>query len=282
MTDSLTLPGPLLLIGAGNMAGAMLEGWLAAGADPARITVVRPSGAPVAPGVRVLTALPEDEVPALVLLGVKPQKLAEVAPALGRALDPATILVSILAGVELATLQRLFPVPRIVVRAMPNLPVALRKGVTDLHTDSTDVEARATVERLMSALGHVQWFGDESLFQVAGALTAAAPAFLYRFIDALAAAAAGLGLPEDEAARLAVRMAEGAAALAAASPDGPRQLARRVASPGGTTEAGLAVLDDEEGLAALLRRTLEASRRRGAEMAQAARDGGGSAGTAGA
>jgi pyrroline-5-carboxylate reductase len=270
MTDSLSLPGPLLLIGAGNMAGAMLEGWLAAGADPARITVVRPSGAPVAPGVRVLTAPPEDEVPALVLLGVKPQKLGEVAPGLGRLLDPATILVSILAGVELATLRRLFPAPRAIVKAMPNLPVALRKGVTDLYTDCDDAEARAAVERLMAALGQVHWFDDEGLFHVASALTAAAPAFLYRFLDALAGAGAGLGLPPRDSARLAAEMAEGAAALAAESSETPRQLARRVASPGGTTEAGLAVLDGDEGLEALVRRALEASRRRGAEMAEAA------------
>src|SRR3954447_4351376 len=167
------------------MAGAMLKVWLEAGADPAQVTVVRPSGSPVAEGVRVLKAPPEDEVPALVLLAVKPQKLAEVAPGLKRLLDPATILVSILAGVELATLHHLFPAPRAIVKAMPNTPVALRKGVTDLYTDSGDVAARATVEALMRALGHVEWFEDEALFGAAGALTAAAPAFLYRFIDAL-------------------------------------------------------------------------------------------------
>ncbi|MEO7826391.1 MAG: NAD(P)-binding domain-containing protein, partial [Allosphingosinicella sp.] len=93
----LTLPGPLLLIGCGNMAGAMLEGWLAAGADPRLITVVRPSGVAPAPGIRTLTALPEDEVPSLVLLGVKPQKLAEIAPVVASALQRETILVSILA-----------------------------------------------------------------------------------------------------------------------------------------------------------------------------------------
>ena len=132
---NLILPGPLFLIGCGNMAGAMLEGWLAAGADPRLITVVRPSGRAPAPGIRTLTALPEDEVPALVLLGVKPQKLAEIAPGLAPALEPETILISILAGTSLATLRAFFPAPRTVVKAMPNLPVGLRKGVTELHTD---------------------------------------------------------------------------------------------------------------------------------------------------
>jgi pyrroline-5-carboxylate reductase len=266
-----TLTRPLLLIGCGNMAGAMLQGWLVAGADPRMITVVRPSGAPVAEGVRVLTALPEDEAPSLVLLGVKPQKLAEVAGLLAPALEPETILVSILAGVEQAALRARFPAPRTIVRAMPNLPVSLGKGVTELHSDSDDAAARAEVEALMRPLGRVEWFDDETLFALAGHLTAAAPAFLYRFIDALAAAAAELGLPAEEAATLAAAMAEGAGALAASSDETPEALVRRVASPGGTTEAGLAVLDGEDALRALVLRALEASRRRSAEMAVAAR-----------
>jgi pyrroline-5-carboxylate reductase len=258
------------MVGCGNMAGAMLEGWLAAGADPSLITVVRPSGRVPAPGIRTLTALPEGEIPALALLGVKPQKLAEVAPAVAPALGRGTILVSILAGTTLATLRGLFPAPRTVVKAMPNLPVGLGKGVTELFTDvSSDEAALAEVERLSRALGHVEWFDDERLLSVASALSAAAPAFLYRFIDALAAAGEELGLPAQQAARLAVAMAEGASALAARSELDPEELARRVASPGGTTEAGLRVLDAVDGLRPLILRTLEASRRRGEEMAAA-------------
>ena len=267
MTE-LSLPGPLFLIGCGNMAGAMLEGWLAAGADPRLITVVRPSGRPPAPGIRTLTALPEDEVPAVVLLGVKPQKLGDVAPALAPALERETILVSILAGTSLATLRALFPAPRAIVKAMPNLPVRLGKGVTELHADAaSDAAARGQIERLMAALGHVEWFEDEALFGVASALTAAAPAFLYRFLDALAAAGEEMGLPAEQSARLALAMAEGAAALAAGGEATPGELARQVASPGGTTEAGLRVLDSEQGLRPLIARTLDASRRRGREMA---------------
>ena len=264
----LSLPGPLFLIGCGNMAGAMLEGWLAAGADPRLITVLRPSGRAPAPGIRTLTALPEDEVPALVLLGVKPQKLAEIAPAIAPALEPETILISILAGTTLESLRTHFPTPRTVIKAMPNLPVSLGKGVTELHTDAASGEAaKAEVERLMKALGHALWFEDEALFAVAGHLTAAAPAFLYRFLDALAAAGEELGLPAEQSARLAAAMAEGAGALAAVAQATPEQLARRVASPGGTTEAGLRVLDSEDGLKSLVLRTLDASRRRGQEMA---------------
>ncbi len=267
------LPGPLFLIGCGNMAGAMLKGWLDAGADPGEITVVRPSGRSAGEGVRVLTALPEDEVPAIVLLGVKPQKLDEVAPALAPVLARETILVSILAGVEVAALRQRFLAPRTIVRAMPNTPVALRKGVIDLYGEG-DAHAFRAVERLMATLGHAEWFEDEASFALAGHLTGAAPAFLFRFIDALTEAAAALGLPEDQARRLAVHMAEGASALAAASDVSPTDLARRVASPRGTTEAGLNVLDAEGGLRPLLLRTLDASRRRGMEMAEAARGAG--------
>ena len=259
------------MIGCGNMAGAMLSRWLSAGADPTQITVVRPSGRPAGEGVRVLTALPEVETPALVLLGVKPRKLDEVAPALARAVAAETLLVSILAGVELSTLRSRFPACAAIFRAMPNTPVALGKGVTNLIADGAGAPARAAVERLMAALGHVEWFENEAAFALAGHLTAAAPAFLYRFINALADAAAELGLPQDQALRLARAMAEGAGALAAASPETPAKLAHRVASPGGTTEAGLKVLDDGEALKALMLRTLDASRRRGIDMAEEAR-----------
>lgn len=270
MTEPL-LPGPIWLVGCGNMAGAMLAGWLARGADPRQVTVIRPSGRASGEGVRVLTELPEDEVPALVLLGVKPQKLDEVAPGLAPALEPETILVSILAGVELASLRARFPAPRAIVRAMPNLPVRLNKGVIALHAPEAGPQARATVERLMAALGRTEWFDEEGDFQLAGIVAGAGPAFLFRFIDALARAGESLGLDPDQAARLAASMVEGAGAQAAASPDPPSELARRVASPGGTTEAGLAVLDEADGLEALVRRTLEASLRRSREMAEAAR-----------
>src|SRR5947209_1676085 len=129
---TIPLPGPLWLIGCGNMAGAMLARWIECGVDRSEITVVRPSGVAPAEGVRTLTVLPEDEVPALVLLAVKPQKLDEVAPLLAPALDPHTILVSILASVELASLRQRFAAPEAIVRAMPNTPVRLGKGVIEL------------------------------------------------------------------------------------------------------------------------------------------------------
>ena len=265
-TDPL-LPGPLWLVGCGNMGSAMLDGWVAAGIAPGHVTVVRPSGRPVGHGVRVLADYPEDEVPAIVVLAMKPHQLDLAAPGLAPILDPHSILVSILAGTELASLRARFPAPATIVKAMPNLPVRLGKGVVGLYSDSADLTARAEVTGLMAALGHAEWFEDEEMFQLAGVLTGAGPAFLFRFLQALGSAAQTLGLPADQAARLAACMVEGAAALAAASDETPEQLAARVASPGGTTQAGLAVLDQDQALAELLTRTLGAARRRSLEMA---------------
>lgn len=270
MADPL-LPGPLWLAGCGNMAGAMLARWLEEGVDPAHLSVIRPSGAPASAGVRVTTDWPEDEVPAIVLLGMKPHQLDAAAPTLAPILDRETILVSILAGVELASLRARFPTPRTIVRAMPNLPVRIGKGVIGLYSDGDDIAARTLVTGLMAVLGHAEWLGTEDAFQLAGVLTGAGPAFLFRYVDAFAAAAERLGLPFDQAGRLALRMVEGAAALAGASDDDPATLARKVASPGGTTEAGLRVIDEDRALNELVERVLAAARARSLEMAAEAR-----------
>lgn len=269
-TDPL-LPGPLWMVGCGNMGSAMLDGWIAAGVDPGHVSVVRPSGRAVGNAVRVLKHFPEDEVPAIVVLAMKPHQLDAVAPRLAPILDRHTILVSILAGIELASLRSRFPEPETLIKAMPNLPVRLGKGVVGLYSDSDDLTTRTLVTGLMASLGHAEWFEDEQRFALAGILTGAGPAFLFRFIDALAAAAERLGLSYEQARRLATAMVEGAAALAAASDEDAEALARRVASPGGTTEAGLALLDEDRALLDLVERTLEASRRRSLEMAAEAR-----------
>jgi len=261
------LPGPFWLVGCGNMAGSMLEGWMAAGMDPAMITVVRPSGQSVGHGIRVLTTLPEDEVPALVLLGMKPQKLGEVAPILSPVLEAETILISILAGTRQESLKAFFPGPRTIIRAMPNTPVRLHKGAIGLFSDTDEGRARALVESVMASLGTAEWIDDEGSFDLVTALSGSGPAFLYRFIDALARAAAELGLPQAQAERLALATVEGAAALAGERGESPAALADRVASPGGSTRAGLTVLDGEERLLALLKDTLAASVRRNRELA---------------
>ena len=263
--------GPIWLIGCGNMAGAMLGRWLQCGLDPRQVTVIRKSGAPVAHGVTVLTSPPPDgAAPALVMLGVKPQQLDLVAPEIASALAEETILVSILAGVELAALRARFPNPHTIVRAMPNTPVALGQGVVGLAAEGAGPDQRARIAPLMAPLGLVEWV-DESLFDALTALAGSGPAFLFRFIDALAAAGADAGLSPEQAERLALATVTGAGSLAAGADEAPGALADRVASPGGSTRAGLSVLDEPNALRALLRDTLNAAILRNREMAEAAR-----------
>jgi pyrroline-5-carboxylate reductase len=259
------LDGSLLLVGAGNMGGAMLRRWLDAGLDPAQVTVVTPSGRALPDGVRGVAAVPDDPFD-VVMLGMKPQQLASVPLA---PLKPR-LLLSILAGVDLATLAPLTGATA-VVRAMPNLPVALGAGVTALHGADGDTEARAMAEALARPLGHVEWIAEEPLFDAVTALSGCGPAFLFRFVDAMAKAGAALSLPEDQAMRLARATVLGSARMADAASEAPSVLADRVASPGGSTRAGLNVLDADAALERLLAGTLRASRDRNAELAAIAR-----------
>ena len=260
----------ILLIGCGNMGGAMLAGWLAGGLDPARFTVVDPLLAEAPAGVTLLRELPDGAFDAI-LLGVKPQLLGDVAAGVARLAKPGTLLLSILAGVELASLAERFPDAGGHVRIMPNLAAAIGKSPIALASRGLDEAAKSRITCLMAPLGTPEWLGEE-LFDVVTALAGSGPAFVYRFIDALAAGAGALGMPPDQAERLALAMVEGAGALASASPHRPGELARRVASPGGTTEAGLKVLDADAALTQLAEATLRAAADRSAEMAKAARE----------
>jgi pyrroline-5-carboxylate reductase len=255
--------GTIWLIGCGNMAGAMLSRWLTTGLDPARVTVIDPALPHV--GVRVLAALPDEPAPEMLMLGVKPQALADVAPGL-QAASTGALLLSILAGTTTATLKQHFPGARGVARIMPNLPVAIGKGAVALHAVAA-VDDHNAVTNLVAPLGLVEWIDDETLFDAVTALSGSGPAFLYRFIDALARGGVALGLPADQAARLAIATVEGAAVTAAASLESPAVLAERVASKGGSTLAGLDVLDADKALEILLAATLAASEACNRELA---------------
>lgn len=261
----------ILIVGCGNMGGAMLAGWLAAGADPQRFTVVDPALPAAPPGVALLREMPGVEGFDAVLLAVKPQLLGEVAPALEPVVGRGTILLSILAGVELETLAGHFPRAAAAVRVMPNLAAALGKSPIALIGAGLSDQPRGVVDALLAPLGEIVWLANEEQMHLATALGGSGPAFVYRFIDALAAGAAKLGLPAQQAESLALAMVEGAAALAASSDQSPGALAERVASPGGTTRAGLDVLDADASFAALVENCLRAARDRSVEMAEEAR-----------
>jgi pyrroline-5-carboxylate reductase len=214
--------------------------------------------------------MPEGQFDAI-LLGVKPQLFGEVAPGIAPLAGPGSIVLSILAGIELSSLALRFPYAKGLVRIMPNLAASIGKSPIALAQRGLGEADITRITALMSPLGTPEWF-DEGQFDAVTALAGSGPAFVYRFLDALAQGAAALGMAPDQAQRLALAMVEGAGALASASEHAPGELARRVASPGGTTQAGLDVLDAESALARLVAATLKAAADRSAEMAAAARD----------
>lgn len=260
--------GAIWLVGCGNMGGAMLRGWLGQGIDPARITVISPRPKNLPAGVAQLAEAPAEKTPDILVLAVKPQKLAEVLT--GWRAGAPRLLVSVLAGVESDVLAQSFGAAQ-VVRAMPNLPSAIGKGVTTMFSASGDADVRAEAEALMAPLGLVEWLAAEEEYHAVTALAGCGPGFLFRFIDALAEAAVALGVPPAQARRLAVATVEGSALLAASSDESPAVLADRVASPGGVTREGLNVLDEGDALKKLLAATLKAAAEKNKAMAAAAR-----------
>jgi len=260
----------ILIVGCGNMGGAILQGWLAGGLDAARITVADPGMREAPDGVALVAQIPQEPFD-VVLLGVKPQGLEAVASQVAGSVGPQTVLLSILAGVELDTLAARFPVSGGIVRIMPNLAAAIGKSPLALAQRGLDAAARDVVTALLKPLGAPEWLEDETLFDAVTALTGCGPAFVYRFIDALASGAIAAGLEEGQAQRLALATVEGAGLLARSSPHTPGELARRVASPGGSTQAGLDVLDRDSALARLVAAAMLAAEQRSAEMGREAR-----------
>lgn len=258
----------LLIIGCGNMGGAMLAGWLAAGESPARFSVLDPALAQAPEGV----ALYRDaaEVPGrhdAVLLGFKPQQLAGLGPEL-QALTTGVAVGSLLAGITLDQLGSAFPQASAHLRVMPNLAARINKSPVILAERGLDEAKRGEMFALFDALGSAVWLADEAQFDLVTALAGSGPGFVYRFIDALAGAAVDLGLDKATAESLALATVEGAAALASASDVGPATLADRVASPGGMTREGLNVLDEGDALRRLLTETLRATRDKGAALSR--------------
>ena len=260
----------LLIIGCGNMGGAMLAGWLAAGQDPSRFAVLDPALAEAPAGVTLYRSADEAAAASAhdaVLLGFKPQQLGALGPGL-QTLTGGVTVCSLLAGITLPQLAAAFPQAAAHVRVMPNLAAAIGKSPVILAEDGLDAGGQDAVFALFDFLGTAMWLDGEAQFDLVTALAGSGPGFVYRFIDALAGAAVDLGLGEGAAARLALATVEGAAALAAAADVSPAVLADRVASPGGMTREGLNVLDDGAALRRLLTATLRATRDKGAALSR--------------
>lgn len=270
--DGLAVPersvGSTWFVGCGNMSGAMIAGWRSAGVDFGNSVAIRPSNRPVE-GLRTVRSLGDAGKPAeTLLLGFKPQVLGELAPQLEPYSDGA-IIVSILAGVELVTLKALFPKALAIVRAMPNLPVAVRRGVVGLVSDDASPGLRDRLGEHYRLLGTAVWSPQEAAFGALGSVSGAGPAYVARFIAALAEAGEARGLDPELAQVVARETVFGTAWLAASGSESLDELVERVRSPKGTTDAGLQVLDSE--LPGLIRRTLDAAADRSRELAEAAR-----------
>jgi pyrroline-5-carboxylate reductase len=248
------------------MGGALLARWLASGLDPASVTIIDPVTKASPGGLVPVAAAPEGQGPRVLVLAVKPQLLEEAAaPLLGR-LAPDTLVVSVLAGTRVERLAALFGRP--VVRTMPNTPARVGQGATALYGDVSP-EDRALAEALMRAAGSVVWLDDEAQFDAVTGVSGSGPAYVFRFIEALAAAAEAAGLPPELAATLARETVTGAAALAAEAGESAAELRVQVTSPKGTTEAGLRALDGAGELTGLLTRTVAAAAERSRELGKA-------------
>lgn len=263
----------VLLVGCGKMGSALLSGWLDRGAAPADVVVVEPGEAAAAfasRGVSVVAAaetVPAAFRPDVVVLAVKPQVMAAAAAPYARYSD--AVFLSIAAGKTLGFFTGLLGAGAAIVRAMPNTPAAVRRGMSVCVANArVDAKGRAACQSLLEAVGDVAWIEDEALMDAVTAVSGSGPAYVFLLAEALAAAGARAGLPGDLAERLARATVAGAGELLRLSSDGAGQLRVNVTSPGGTTAAALAVLMAEgKGLTELMSEAVDAATRRGRELA---------------
>ena len=264
------LHGTIALAGAGKMGGAMLTGWLAGGLDPARVVVIEPQPsddikALTASGVRLN---PENAGRAdTLVVAVKPQTFREAGPALKSSVGPNTLVVSIMAGTTIAVLEEVCG--GMVVRAMPNTPAAIGRGIT-VAAPAKNVSAaqRATADALLRAIGAVEWVDDESLMDAVTAVSGSGPAYVFLLAEELARAGVEAGLPAELATKLARETVAGSGELLHRSDLPSATLRQNVTSPGGTTAAALEVLMAKDGLQPLMIRAIAAATKRSKELAK--------------
>ncbi|MGB3457197.1 MAG: pyrroline-5-carboxylate reductase [Litorimonas sp.] len=262
-----------LVVGAGNMGGALLAGWLRSGKlRPEALAILDP--APGADGQNAiadgaLSLSDPADIPAsvhTVLLAVKPQLFPRIRRGLADTLSPGTIVISIMAGLSARSLSRTFETSHI-VRAMPNTPAAIGKGVTAYAAPAAlDPERIATIETLLGATGTVLRVENDMQIDAVTAVSGSGPAYVFHLCEALASAAQSAGLSSDVSAALARQTLIGASALLEQSDKGPDALREAVTSPGGTTQAALDVLMGPEGLEPLMRHAVQAAFDRACEL----------------
>ncbi len=273
MTDGLEplVKGGLVLLGCGKMGGAMLEGWLAAGLPPASVQVIEPhpsaqTAAFAARGVRFDAAPPASA--AAVVIAVKPQMMAEAMGAVAPLAVPRTLFLSIAAGTPIGFFEGLLGATTPIVRAMPNTPAAVGRGIAALFANAPGTAFLPLAEALLAAVGDTVRLEREAQMDAVTAVSGSGPAYVFHMIEALAAAGEAEGLPPALAMRLARATVSGAGELARLSDEDAATLRRNVTSPGGTTAAALAVLmDADAGLSPLMRKAVAAAAARSRELA---------------
>jgi pyrroline-5-carboxylate reductase len=267
------LTGMLVLVGAGKMGGALLEGWLRLGLDPARVAVIEPQPSPAMTeltdkGLRLNPPMNDLPQPAAVVIAVKPQNAAQIMPWLAPTVQSGTVVLSIMAGKTLGFLAETLPAEAAIVRSMPNLPASIGRGITvAVPNRHVTPSQRALADKLLMAAGGVEWVADEGLLDPVTAVSGSGPAYVFLLAESLAKAGAAAGLPPDLAMRLARATLAGAGELLERSPLDAATLRQDVTSPGGTTAAALEVLMAEDGIDRLLRAAVAAATRRSRELA---------------
>lgn len=259
----------LVLLGCGKMGSAMLAGWLGQGLSPGAVWVLdpKPSDWLHGTGVNINAGLPE--APAVALIAVKPQMMGEALPNLQALGNGTTLFVSVAAGTQIAAFEDAFGAKTPVIRAMPNTPAAVGKGITAMIGNAfAGAEALDLAEALLQAVGQVVRLDNEGQMDAVTAVSGSGPAYVFHLIETLAAAGAEQGLPADMAMQLAKATVAGAGALAEQAAEDPAQLRVNVTSPAGTTAAALDVLMDEaHGLPPLLQKAVKAAADRSKELA---------------
>jgi pyrroline-5-carboxylate reductase len=266
------IPGPIVLAGAGKMGGAMLSGWLAQGLDAKRVGVIEPHPsdeirALAANGIHLNPSPKAIGAATTLVVALKPQMFREAGVMLKSFTGPATLVVSIMAGATVASIEAVCG--GMVVRAMPNTPAAIGRGIT-VAVAASDVSAaqRAVADALLRATGSVEWIDDESLMDAVTAVSGSGPAYIFLLAEELARAGVEAGLPPELATKLARETVAGSGELLHRSELPSATLRQNVTSPGGTTAAALEVLMGKDGMQPLLTRAVAAATRRSKELAK--------------
>jgi pyrroline-5-carboxylate reductase len=269
-----SVPGPVLLVGAGKMGGALLESWLARGLPPALVSVIDPSPAPEVAKLIAAKRIARDPQPPLipthaaVVVAVKPQTAPDALKQITRFVGRDTVVVSIMAGRTIAFLAKNLPKGAAIVRAMPNTPAAIGRGITvAVPNRSVKGSARDLADALLAATGPVEWIKNEKWMDAVTAVSGSGPAYVFLLAESLARAGVIAGLPKPLAARLARETVSGAGELMRRSDLEPSRLRENVTSPGGTTAAALKILMAKSGLDGLMKKAVAAATKRSRQLA---------------